>query len=393
MKPIVNKISLFVTTLFLSTFAFAGGRDGGGGTSVYCKKAGEQFPISGYYFFDYAVSKNSTTDWTVPNNNPEEYLSKVTEKLIIELPLLFSDKEALLNYAKNVKSNWEVLPPQYNLKNTDEPDKKLLPKNCLPNKIKQVVTYSNNKYYYRIDALEELAATGPEQTSALYIHELFRQAYGYESGKTTVIAKWNQLFHSAKWLNNTLGSNSQLYREHDLLTFEAINTNISLVHLRQLKHQYVQTKDDNKRATIEDEMRSAINQIESFFQVNYKIYSKNFIAIGETAKVIEDQQKCSYVKNNLDLQNSVLNFVELSKIALIATREIYYDRKLKFSKLCTNVAYSIFSITYSLPNFYPDEDLYSPQTKRSCEFNAVKRIKKLNEDISILCSHIDIWEN
>jgi hypothetical protein len=226
-----------------------GGTSGGGGVEIHCKGTGKgtAFPTSGYYFYDYAVNQVDYREWFIYQQDPDQHLQKVAEKLSLELPWMFS-REILNEYVGNViHKKWK---DSKGLLTPSEPiDLSKLPNNCTRNKkeVRQIVTYYNGEYYYNGNDLVELDNLGMVQKSSVNIHELFRSSM-YPSGHTETILRWNGAIHSndfftlngKPWLDFLRNRGViSIVQYNDSLFYRSVQTFMANENSRELKIKFL----------------------------------------------------------------------------------------------------------------------------------------------------------
>ncbi|MGZ3743318.1 MAG: hypothetical protein ACXWRA_05635 [Pseudobdellovibrionaceae bacterium] len=226
-----------------------GGTSGGGGVSIHCNGTGEgtDFPITGFYFYDYAVNQVSHREWFIYQNDPDQHLQKVTEKLSLELPWMFSS-EILNEYVEKViNKKWK--DSKGSLTPSESIDLSKLPINCTRNQkeVRQIVSYYNGEYYYNGNDLVELNNLGVAQKSSVNIHELFRSSM-YPTGHTEAILRWNGAIHSSDfftlngkpWLEFLRNRGAiSIVNYNDILFYRGVQTFMANEDSRELKEKFL----------------------------------------------------------------------------------------------------------------------------------------------------------
>lgn len=220
------KKNLFIFIFFTFAFftqALAGNGNRGGGHFRYCADASSN-PISGYYFFDYLQTRQSTQ-----KENDNEYPSKMTscfdqtkeiaDKLMLSAPELGMGLKDFVNHfgkkskAKNGSIREWKFCDQLNClesqEKLDPKDLKVIPKNC-KQRLQLAVRddWDNKHIVITVDkkAFQGLVTTEPKQCSYFLIHEWLRDFV-----TTDKIAEINRYLHSDEFF---LKDSPQQVRTH-----------------------------------------------------------------------------------------------------------------------------------------------------------------------------------
>lgn len=312
-----------------------GGTSGGGGVAIHCNGTGEgsDFPTSGYYFYDYAVNQVNHREWFIYQNDPDQHLQKVAEKLSEELPWMFS-KEKLNNYVENViNKKWK--DSKGSITPSESIDLNKLPLTCTRNQkeVRQIVSYYNGDYYYFGNELVELGNLGKSQKSSVNIHELFRSSM-YPSGHTEAILRWNGAIHSRDFF--TLNGEPWLEYLRKSGAISIVNYNDSLFYKNV---QTFMADEDSREIRIKFLIDSFQKLIDQFRQNEKDLkQASDLVSIRKDKCVAYDEFK--RLKNDL-LENYGNSLAARGEYLLKYVKDENFDENIPhYSEFFSKVSYS-----------------------------------------------------